>query len=110
MDKLPISRAQLAGKRRIVIYIGDLANYSGLAPSILYNELHDSKLRQGIDYVYHPKKEDFALSLAAAQAVLLGYQLWGSADITAAWQTWHAISDFINQGFNHDNKQSTSQK
>lgn len=109
MDKLPISRAQLAGKRRIVIYITDLANYSGIVPSILYSELHDSKLRQGIDYAYHPKKEDFALSLAAAQAVLLGYKLWGSADIDAAWRAWHAISDFINQGFNHD-KPTTPKK
>lgn len=44
MPKLPITRAKLAGKRRMAIYTHDLADYSGLPLSILINELNASEL------------------------------------------------------------------
>lgn len=102
MTKLPIKRANIAGKRRMVIYIADLADYSKIPLSFLINDLlKDSQLRDGIDYTYNAKKEDYALSLASAQALLIMSFQWANADILQAWHTWHAITDYI-QGLKND--------
>ena len=95
MSKLPIARAKLAGKRRMAIYTHDLADYSGLPLSILINELNASELRQDVDYIYNPRKDSFALSLASAQALLITSINGVGTNNHIAWQTWHAITDYI---------------
>lgn len=93
--KLPISRYNLAGKRRMVIYLTDLANYSQINHSILHQELLDSQLRENTDWVFNPKTKDIALSLASAQAIVLTSNHRANTDKTSAWHTWHAIIDYI---------------
>ncbi len=93
--KLPIARANLADKRRLVIYSQDLADYSGVMLNALRKELMHSRLREGVDWVYSPKKEDFALSLASAQALLIMAMQVAENNNDGIWQTWHAITDYI---------------
>lgn len=97
---LPITRANLAGKRRYAIYIDKLADYSEIPLSLLIEELKASKLRQHIDWAYNPNKESYALSLASAQAIIIT-SLVRAAEHSLAWQTWHAITDHI-QGQTHE--------
>lgn len=92
--KLPISRYNLAGKRRMVIYIYDLAEYSNIEHHILCKALSQSELREKIDWAYNPKIKDIALSLASAQALILTTNK-DNTDKTTAWHTWHAITDII---------------
>lgn len=92
-NNLPIARYRLDNKRRIVIYSKDLATISGLSAAEI-NALHKkSPLRKEQDWAYNPDKEDFALSLASAQAIMV------MADTKKSWQIHHAISDFLSQGF-----------
>lgn len=85
---IKIARYNIANKRRMVIYLDELANHSGIPYSTLNQTLQKSSLRQKQDWEYSPKKKDFALSLSSAQAVIL------LAEPTA-WHTWHAITDII---------------
>lgn len=108
MNNLPITRAKLAGKRRWAIYSHDLANYSKIPLSFLIHDLlKDSQLRDGIDYTYNAYKESYALSLASAQALIIMSFQWANAETSSAWQTWHAITDYI-QGQSYDNTPPTA--
>lgn len=92
---IKIARYNLAGKRRMVIYLTALAEYSQINHSILHQALLDSQLRENTDWVFNPKTKDIALSLASAQAIVLTSNHWANTDKTTAWHTWHAITDYI---------------
>ena len=89
--KLPISRYRIDGKRVMVLYAHDLATTCLLSWSTITELLRSSQLRKSQDYLYDPEKEDFVLSLAAAQAIAV------MANTDNSWRTHHKISDFIRQ-------------
>ena len=87
--KLPISRYRVSGRRVMVIYARDLADTCHLSWSTVTELVRKSKLRNPSDYLYDSEKEDFILTLSAAQAVTV------IADTTRSWDVHHAISDVI---------------
>lgn len=112
MTKLPIARTHIAGKRRFVIYLGDIVNHINrltddnnqgdkscreISVSRLQYILDTVKLRQTQDYIYVPNRKDTALNLSATQALLIIYgdSTASSAEQEATWTMFHQITDFI---------------
>lgn len=112
MIKLPISRTNLAGKRRFVFYLNDIVNHINhltndnnqgdkscreISVARLQYILKIVKLRENQDYIYVPNRDDTALNLSATQALLIIYgdSTASFAEREATWTMYHQITDFI---------------
>lgn len=92
MDKkLPITRTQLDGRRRMGIRLTDLADDCGASYADLSAIMDKLPLRLGKDFATNSQK-GVILSLGASQAVLiLAYN-----QHPEAWHSWRRISNIIN--------------
>lgn len=96
-SKLPIKRYQLAGRRRIVLYLTDVAEMANITTEQAIITLKTNRFREGIDYSYDGKQGDIVLSLGTAQSVMLLSQ--GTCKSEQVWDAYHAITDFLLKGF-----------
>ncbi len=87
MNKLPISRTHINGKRRIVISMKQLAKIACISELTLQQTASKLPLRKGIDYVY--KDDNYLLTLATCQTLL------AISGTEKAWKSYHSITDFL---------------
>lgn len=81
MTRLPITRANINGKRRFVCYQFDLIEYLAVSDvncrfeiiETLKQLIKEGKLRDNIDWTYHTKRQDIALTLSSTQILLAIY-------------------------------------
>ncbi len=90
--KIPIQRATLAGKRRMVLSADNIAKLINKPVTDIISMVQHSSLRLGIEYTYDDKSNRYMLSLATAQTVL------ALQDTPIAWRAYHQITDFLQSG------------
>lgn len=104
---LPVSHYNIGGRRQYVIYLSSLASHLNgdttcrvTIRAALKGLLDASKLRGGQDFAYNAKRDDWALGISAAQAILIMATSKSDEMFSQdqCWQAFHQITDFITGG------------